>query len=182
MKEFKIHSKGENWIHFRSDMESACEAFTVIHSPDGTVCMTGDYGTLSWRRHWPMTSSDKNLDYGFPGQDTSISYFEEKVCQFGIKQEIREWNKQKAIEMFKERYKEHLEENAYEEALQEFEWLEEYDETKFYETLRTLDCDCFEYEWRVYTSQFLWMFECLKSVSDTIWKELRKPVEQKAKA
>jgi hypothetical protein len=173
MKEFKLfNTDGKTFFDFRSDPESRCEAFTVSYLDDGTVVMSGDYGTLCWKRNYHHAGKEEfNRDYGFPNKETGIDYFEEKVCQFGVEQKIREFNKEKAVELFEERYKQYKddEKEKYEQALEEMRWIEEFDEVKFYEIVREFDSDFWEYKWQSYTSQFVFMFECLKSVSDKIW-------------
>lgn len=197
MKEYKTHSKGDNWIHFRSNMESACEAFTVIFSPDGTVCMTGDYGTLCWKRNYPFTSSNKNLDYGFPGEETNIDYFAEKVCQFGIEQKIKDWEEDRAkkevekelLDMFdisKEEADSYFNHEITELSDEKFKVMEFLDgclfrsQSDMYSKLEDLERDTdrnFDFwEYRFgedYTAQFKFMFECLQSVSDIICNEFK---------
>lgn len=121
-----------------------------------------------WKRY------GNNFDYGFPNKETGISYFEEKVCQFGIPQGIRKWNRENAIEMFKERYKRTTDTEKYHEELEEMRRLEEYDEVKFYEMVREFDCDYWEYRWESYTDQFEFMFRILQSVSDQIWDAVKR--------
>lgn len=172
MKEFKLHrTDGKTFFEFRSDPDSRCEGFTVSYLDDGTVVMSGDYGTLCWKRNYRHEKDEEfKRDYGFPNKETGIRYFDEKVCQFGIKQETMVWDKEEAVKMFKERYAEYREESEekYDKALKQIEWLEEYDEIKFYEIVQELDCDMGEYEWKVYSSQFKFIFEALKSVSEQI--------------
>jgi len=45
MTKFELHSHahGDNWFHFRNDLGSVMESFSVTYCHDGTVCMTGDY-------------------------------------------------------------------------------------------------------------------------------------------
>jgi hypothetical protein len=176
MKEYKLfNTDGKTFFDFRSNPKSRCEGFTLTFCDDGTVVVSGDYGTLCWKRNYNHEGTkDFQRDYGFPNKDTGIGYFAEKVCQFGVKQEIEEWNKDKAIEMFKERYKDNEGEDKYNEVLEQIEWLEEYDEIKFYEAVRELDYDLHEYDWKVYTSQFKHIFESLKSVSQQILDEVNK--------
>jgi len=92
MSKYKLHSRGENWFHFREDMKSAMESFSVTYCHDGTVCMTGDMGCLTWQRQYvPET-----LDYGFPNRDTGIDYFAEKIVRSGGTQVIKAWDKELA--------------------------------------------------------------------------------------
>jgi len=177
MKEFKLHNTdGKTFFDFRSDAESRCEGFTLTFCDDGTVVMSGDYGTLCWKRNYHH-AEDKEFsrDYGFPND---IGYFAEKVCQFGVEQKIKEFNLEKAKELFKERYEEMLKDEEdkkkYQEALQEMDWLEEYDEVKFRDIVSEVDCDSWEYDWLTYTYHFNFMFEALKSVSKQILEAVRK--------
>jgi len=176
MKEFKLHrTDGKSFFEFRSNPESRCEGFTLSYLDDGTVVMSGDYGTLCWKRNYRHAGDDDfNRDYGFPNKDTGIRYFDEKVCQYGAKQKTQVWKKEEAIKMFKERYSDDKEGKEYNDVLEQIEWLEEYDETKFYETVQELDCDFGEYDWKVYSDQFKFMFEALKSIADKVWDAVEK--------
>lgn len=86
MPEYKLHSCGENWLHFRTDLKSTYDSFSITYCHDGTVCMTGDMGCLSWIRHSP-----DGPDYGFPYEETGISYFAEKIIRAEEMQHIRTW-------------------------------------------------------------------------------------------
>lgn len=179
---FLVHSKGDNWIHFRKDLDSGMESFTVTFIYDGTVVMTGDYGTLSWQRdHFPKTP-----DYGFPGNGTNIGYFTEKISQYGIPEKIKEFKKEYFIDDVKEfiknngdeksaaedaeKLQQFLEDIHYKEDFQEYEILEEYRE-------HFEDYDYSEMGHR-YTEHFVFMFECLKSVSADINMELRRAADE----
>ncbi len=98
MTEYKLfNTDGKTFFDFRSNPESRCEAFTLSFLDDGTVVMSGDYGTLCWKRNYHHEGDkDFNRDYGFPNKDTNIGYFAEKVCQFGIPQQIEEWDNDEA--------------------------------------------------------------------------------------
>jgi len=87
-----LHSKGEDWFHFRTDPTSQFNSFSVTHCHDGTVFMSGDLGCLAWRREW---FSD-NPDYGFPSAETGIDYFAEKIVRSDAEQKIHEWTTDKA--------------------------------------------------------------------------------------
>ena len=178
MNKYKLHNTdGKTFFDFRSDPKSRGEGFTLSFLDDGTVVMSGDYGTLCWKRNYHHEGDkDFRRDYGFPNEETGISYFEEKVCQFGIPQIIRKWDREKAITDFKERYKgeESSTAQSYEEVLETIEGLEEYDETRFHEEVREFDCDAWEYNWTYYTKQFQFMFKLLQSVADQVWEASKK--------
>ena len=107
MKEYKlINTDRKTFFDFRSNPNSRCEGFTVSYLDDGTVVMSGDYGCLCWKRNYHHSTGEFVRDYGFPNKETGINYFVEKINQFGIPQKIKEWNKEEAIKMFEERYKE----------------------------------------------------------------------------
>lgn len=92
MKKFKLHSRGENWFHFRKKFGSLIESFSITYCHDGTVCMTGDMGCLVWRREY----FPKIPDYGFPFEDIGIEYFAEKIIRAEECKVIKEWNKELA--------------------------------------------------------------------------------------
>lgn len=174
ISKFQMHSKGSNWIHFRKNIDSSMEAFTITFVWDGTVVMTGDYGTLCWRRHY-----DDSPDYGFPGNGTNIGYFAEKVCMSGTEQKIREFTKEAAIEDARDYAKEYIEDakemkdklDKFEEAIYYMEDFQEYDIlSEFREIFE--DDDYYPLGIR-YTWHFQFMFKCLKSVSEDIVRELR---------
>lgn len=96
--EYKLHSRGVDWFHFRKNMDSAMESFSITYCHDGTVCMTGDYGCLSWRRHY---FGDKP-DYGFPGKLSGIGYFAEKVVRAEEDQKIKTWKRDLAVKEIEE--------------------------------------------------------------------------------
>jgi len=175
MKEYKLHNTdGKTFFDFRSDPESRCEGFTISYLDDGTVVMSGDYGTLCWKREY-----NGRKDYGFPNEETNIGYFEEKVCQWGVKQEIREFNKDFFMKNLKKYYGDHSKWKEFEE---DCRYLEEYDEVCMRKKASELFPDAWETESRQYTEQFIFMFNILKSVSDKIWDaviEKRIPSEAK---
>jgi hypothetical protein len=90
---YQLHSSGENWFHFRKDLNSIMESFSVTYCHDGTVCMTGDYGCLSWRREW----FSGRIDYGFPGKLSGIGYFAGKVVRAEEDQKIKTWKRELAV-------------------------------------------------------------------------------------
>jgi hypothetical protein len=90
---YQLHSSGENWFHFRKDLNSMMESFSVTYCHDGTVCMTGDYGCLSWRREW----FSGRIDYGFPGKLSGIGYFAGKVVRAEENQKIKTWKRELAV-------------------------------------------------------------------------------------
>ena len=93
MNKYQLHSSGENWFHFRKYLDSMMESFSVTHCHDGTVCMTGDYGCLSWRRE----GFSGKADYGFPNKLSGIGYFAGKVVRAGEDQKIKVWKREFAI-------------------------------------------------------------------------------------
>ena len=177
MKEYKLHNTdGKTFFDFRSNPDSRCEGFTLTYCDDGTVVMSGDYGTLCWKREY-----NGRKDYGFPNKETGIGYFAEKVCQWGVPQKIEEWNKEKAIEDLKEQSEScEFEDEKYKEALEEIEWLEEYQDQKFWEIINEhLDgYDLWECKLGIrYTDQFKWNFERLKSISEQVLKAVNEGVK-----
>ena len=91
--EYILHSRGEEWFHFRIAPESLIESFSVTYCHDGTVFMTGDLGCLTWRRPW----FPDRPDYGFPSDESGIGYFAEKVVRSDSEQKIHEWTTDKAM-------------------------------------------------------------------------------------
>ena len=88
-----LHSRGDNWFHFRTDPNSITESFSVTYCHDGSVGMTGDMGCLVWQRaYFP-----EKPDYGFPYSDTGIGHFAEKVVRAEESQVTRSWNRDTAI-------------------------------------------------------------------------------------
>ena len=150
MKEYKLHNTdGKTFFDFRSNPDSRCEGFTLTYCDDGTVVMSGDYGTLCWKR---------------------------------VPQKIEECNKEKAIEDLKEQAEscEFEEDEKYKEALEEIEWLEEYQDQKFWEIINEhLDgYDLWECKLGIrYTDQFKWNFERLKSISEQVLKAVNEGVK-----
>lgn len=88
-EDYTLHSRGDNWFHFRIEPRSALESFSVTYCHDGSVCMTGDMGCLVWQRiYFP-----EKPDYGFPYPGTGIGYFAEKIVRAEVSQSIRSWNR-----------------------------------------------------------------------------------------
>ena len=188
MKEFKLYSHGENWFHFRMYPDSTMESFTVTYCHDGTVCMTGDYGCLLWRREY----FPKRPDYGFPNKDTWIGYFAEKVVRAEDEQKIRVWYKEIAIDQIKE----HLAEFQKEEynkgvvvltkVLEELDWVEDGD----YGRIQMLEAfndhnDCLEsetyYDFGMdYTEAFKAKFDKLVAISSLILDIVNKDAQVSA--
>jgi hypothetical protein len=179
MTKYKLfNTDGKTFFDFRSSPDSRCEGFTLTFCDDGTVVMSGDYGTLCWKRNYHHAEDkDFKRDYGFPNDETGIGYFAEKVCQFGVEQKIKEFNLEKAKELFKERYKEMINDEKYKEALEQIDWLEEYDEVKFRDIVSEVDCDSWEYDWLTYTYHFNFMFGVLKGVSQQILDAVNKEIK-----
>jgi hypothetical protein len=159
MTEYKLHNTdGETFFEFRSNPNSRTEAFTVSYLDDGTSVMSGDYGTLCWRR-------GQEKDYGFPSNETNISYFAEKISQWGIQQKIEEFSKEHFIESLAESYSER---KKWEEFLEEVNGIDDKDEfatmnlaTKYFDD--AWECSSIEY-----TPHFVEVFQKLKSVSQQI--------------
>lgn len=106
-EKYRLHSKGDNWWHFRSDPKSVCEAFTVTVIEDGTVVMTGDYGVVSFKREsFGMKVNDHPY---WPNDKTDIGYFSEKVGIAESRLKIREWDQELAINEIKEDFEESFE-------------------------------------------------------------------------
>lgn len=179
MEDFKLHSRGErggNWFHFRRDLNVRSESFSITYCHDGTVCMTGDYGSLCWRRLYSFSDTP---DYGFPNNKTSIDYFAEKVVKAEETQKIKTWEKDLARLQIAEaidRY--HNEDNAeyiekLEFVLNELEYIEDgdYGHIQMLESFADGESIDFEYYYDfgiTYTKTFKMWFEMLQSVSNII--------------
>lgn len=86
----------KSWWMQREKKSHMCSfSVTIIH--DGTYVMTGDYGTLCLRRAIPHPKNWKEEMLAWARGCNSISYFAEKVCQFGVNQKIRDWDKERAL-------------------------------------------------------------------------------------
>jgi hypothetical protein len=183
--EFKLHSKGENWFHFRADPDSICESFSISYLHDGTVIMSGDYGTLSWKRQ----CFPERPDYGFPGEGTNIGYFAEKVHICESIQRIKFWEPELARKELGGHFELIADAETESEKAELKEFLENMDisddysnpemsvvgEAKMYDQLNEFAsngdwCGCHFGE--RYTDHFKFQFECLKSVSNLILKEV----------
>lgn len=94
-KEFFLYRKfGENTWEMRSNVDSPNNGYMVTMIPDGTVVLSGDYGTLAFsRKYYP----DDYLADRFPNDSTCLSYFAEKVRQHGTRQKITDWDEERAI-------------------------------------------------------------------------------------
>ena len=178
MKEFMLHSRGENWFHFRANMGSMVESFSVTYCHDGTICMTGDYGCLCWRRNYDFLP--KGADYGFPSEGTYINYFAEKVVRAEAAQKIKTWKKGLArseiIESIKEYRCEGSEKAArqLEFVLNELDYFEDGD-YGYIQMLEAFDDSeyCIESEYfceigQTYTNLFRMQFDMVQSVSNLI--------------
>lgn len=166
MTEYKLfNTDGKTFFDFRSNPDSRCEGFTVSYLDDGTVCMSGDYGCLCWKREY-----NGRKDYGFPSKETGINYFAEKVCQWGVPQKIEEYNKATFLENLKESYGDEENFDKFEE---EFDSIDENDEWRARELASEWFTDSFETHSDKYTNQFKWNFERLQSVSDQIWEAVK---------
>ena len=171
MKDYKLHSKGDNWFHFRSDKKSAMESFSVTYCHDGTVCMHGDYGCLAWQREW----FPNHLDYGFPAELTGIDYFASKVVRASESQKIREWSQENAIKDIENTLKTYIKNGdddddeyfkAFTEMLEKLkscEYAEHEFATDFFDY--DIDTDSWSDVGIDFTDIFIFKFNCLKSVS-----------------
>jgi len=182
-EKYKLHSSGSNWFHFRRNPDSMCESFTITYIHDGTVVMSGDYGTLAWRRYgFPK---DDDYDYGFPAMNTNIGYFAEKVVQWGVPQKIKDWKSDRAREEIAEYFREHEEEYPDKEKVREF--LEdlhfsyddgEYGMVEMIDQLHDFDRDNDWTDGHVfgegYSEGFIFRYELLKLVSEQILEEVRR--------
>jgi len=179
MKEYKLfNTDGKTFFDFRSDPTSRCEGFTLTFCDDGTVVMSGDYGALCWKRNYHH-EGDKEFyrDYGFPNKETGISYFAEKVCQFGIEQKIKVWNKEEAIKEVEYYIDKNNKEDVekFENLKQDMEFVEDNEQHEFWKSINENfdDCEllsCGE----VYSDDFKFIFEILKSISDQVLEAVNK--------
>lgn len=178
------HAPDNSWFHFRKDLNSVMESFSIIYAHDGTVFMTGDYGCLSWRREW---FSGRN-DYGFPSEATFIGYFSEKVVRAEQDQKIRTWKKSIAIQEIQDAIVQHQEDDedddyvvALESILEDMELFEDYGEQGRYQLIEAfqhaecrLEPDEFYNFGECYTDMFIFKFKMLCSVSDQILEVVNK--------
>lgn len=176
-KKFKLHSKGDNWYHFRMYPNGVMESFSITYCHDGTVCMTGDYGCLCWQRQF----FPKQLDYGFPNEKTHINYFAEKIVRAEEAQTIKTWKRELAISQIKEAIDEYQYEKceggvkALKCVLDSLDYLDEegdYGYNQMLEAFNGLDyhieSEIFCEYGRCYTDMFKMRFEMIQSVSDQI--------------
>lgn len=180
------HAPDNSWFHFRKDLNSAMESFSITYAHDGTVCMTGDYGCLSWRREW----FSGRTDYGFPSEATFIGYFSEKVVRAEQDQKIRTWKKSIAIKdiegMIQEAQKEEEDDiiEALEDVMGQLDYFEdgEYGYIQMLEAFTKVNCrlDSEDYYGfgKCYTDMFIMKFKMLCSVSDQIIEVVNKGVNK----
>lgn len=171
--EYLLHSKGNNWFHFRSNEGSTIESFSITYCHDGTVCMTGDMGCLTWQREY----FPKTPDYGFPFDGTGIDYFAEKIVRADGLQVIKSWSSELAISDIKEAMQEDRDPDDLEALSYVFLCLEgfesgEYGYFQMLEEFNNLTHNIEGEEWceygRGYSEPFRMRFELLKSVSNII--------------
>ena len=178
MSKYTLHSRGENWFHFRTDPRTALESFSVTYCHDGTVCMTGDMGCLIWQRQYFPTTSD----YGFPFEGTSIEYFAEKVKRSDGLQIIKSWNQSLAISDIKKALLEDRNIDDHEALNHVYTCLEGFESgeygyfqmlEEFNHLTHNIECE----EWceygRWYSEPFRMRFELLKSVSNLIMDSVK---------
>lgn len=186
MKEFKLRSRGKNWFHFSREPNNVSESFSITYCHDGTVCMTGDYGTLCWRRQFKFAPAPP--DYGFPNKETSIGYFAEKVVRAEETQKIETWDRGLAKNQIGALFDDYRNEGfqsdsdrEYMEKLQyvynELDQLEDGDYGYIQMLESFSDGGCIESEFyyelgRTYTKTFKMNFEKLQSVSCLIFKAI----------
>src|SRR3990167_8728296 len=167
MTKYKLfNTDGKTFFDFRSNPQSRCEGFTLTYCDDGTVVMSGDYGTLCWKREY-----NGRKDYGFPNKETGISYFAEKVCQFGIPQKIREYHKETFLNNLEYNYKDY---ENWTEFKEEFESIDENNEWDARVLASDKLPDSFETSSERYTEQFEFRFEILKSIADQVLDAVNK--------
>ena len=183
MKKYELHSKGTDWFHFRANMGSMIESFSINYCHDGTVCMTGDYGCMCWRRNYDFLP--KGADYGFPDEHTYINYFAEKVVRAEEEQVVKTWKRELAISEIKEAIEEYKCEEcekgveALESVLDSLDYVEDegnYGYIQMLEVFSELDyqieSEVFCEYGRCYTEMFKIRFKMLKSVSHLILESI----------
>ena len=96
--EYFLHSRDGNNFYFRHKdyPKSSMQGFTLTYAKPGYVFLSGDMGCLCWHRHGP------EYDYGFPGKNTGIDYFAEKVKLANSDQQVYDWKCERAIIDIKE--------------------------------------------------------------------------------
>lgn len=174
--EFKLHSKGENWFHFRKDLDSIMESFSITFCHDGTAVMTGDYGSLVWRREW----FSGRTDYGFPNKLSGIGYFAQKVVRAEQDQRIKTWTQDAAKEDILETIEDidadwDIEHTSFLRGILEdidgYESNGEYGYIQMLEAFNKsplIDSETFCNYGRRYTDAFRFKYDCLVSVSHII--------------
>jgi len=110
-----LHSRDGNSFHFRQikTPHTDMEGFTLTYIKHGYTVLTGDMGCLSWQRY------HDEYDYGFPGNNTGIGYFSEKVHRGEWSQEVFTWDYEKAIEEIKAYFEPEIEEEEEIEDIEE---------------------------------------------------------------
>ena len=183
LDEYELHSKGDNWFHFRVKPNEYNESFSVTYCHDGTVCMTGDMGTLTFQRlYFPDV-----FDYGFPNDKTNLGYFAEKVGRSDAAHEIKTWNVEVARRDIKEAIETYTE---YKDCEKELEVLNdvlgmidgfesgEYGRIQmiemFYNETHQIESEDFLTYGDCYTESFKMRFKMLQSVSDIILENINK--------
>ena len=179
MDEYKLHSRGENWFHFRNDMNSAMESFSVTYCHDGTVCMTGDMGCLVWQREY----FPKTPDYGFPFAETNIGYFAEKITRADTLQTIKAWDKELAMKEIAEAIQEDRDDEDREALDYVHDYLSGFESGEygyfqmleaFNDVVHYLECEEYCEFGRDYLESFKMRFGMLKSVSGLILESVAK--------
>ena len=174
---YLLHSKGCNWFHFRSDIRSAMGSFSVTYCHDGTVCMTGDMGCLTWQREY----FPKTPDYGFPFAGNGIDYFAEKVVRADTLQIIRTWDRDLAISQIATARMEDRSERDYCTLSRVYDCLSGFESgeygyfqmlEEFNDTPHDIECEEYCEYGRCYDRTFETRFEMLRSVSDMIIKAM----------
>ena len=166
---FLYRKMGDNTWELRSDPDSWNNACMVTMIPDGTVILSGDYGTLAFRReYYPERNNRCHTADRFPNERTCLSYFAEKVCQFpnGI-QKTTSWDPERARKEIRElivdmKLPEGETVDSMMEKLQFETEHEMVDELMDSETWLGWDCDTVEDIGTDYTSQFKFQLEILK--------------------
>lgn len=98
--EYFLHSRDGNSFYFRhkEHPNTDMQGFTLTYVKPGYTVLTGDMGHLCWHRN------ESGFDYGFPGKNTDLSYFAEKVRIAEHTQIARVWNIDKAFEDIREHF------------------------------------------------------------------------------
>jgi hypothetical protein len=159
---YKLHSSGENWWHFREKLDSIAQSFTITIVHDGTVVMTGDHGVLAFRREF----FPKNMEVlkWFPQEGTGIAYFAEKVQQGWGEFKIKDWDEGRAREDIKELFPE---DEGYTEGEQaKANDISFYSQESMFDALAAdfqgHDMEEFYELGEAYTKHFIFQFRCFK--------------------